>query len=319
MLQQTQVATVVPYYARFLDRFPDAASLARATEDDVLSAWSGLGYYGRARSLRQGARAVVERYGGRLPRDAAALRGLPGIGRSTAGAIASIAFDQPEPVLDGNVRRVLSRLVATGTGRQQALWELAARLVDGPDPGAWNQALMELGAVVCTPRNPRCPECPLARSCRARALGRPESFPEPRRGTPGHAERVRVAVALVRRAGRVLLERPPGASPLRGTWDIPAIEIGAAGDAAREITRGLGPRLGLKLRPIGLVARASHAILRRTLSLEIYECRLSEGRVAGRQDVRWVSPSEELCRTPVSGATHKALRLAAAPPSEASR
>ena len=166
MLQQTRVETVLPYYARFLERFPDASRLADATEDDVLASWSGLGYYRRARALHQGARVVMERHDGKLPRDPADLRRLPGVGRYTAGAIASVAFGLPEPILDGNVRRVLARIFAVDGVRlgpaaeERELWGLAASLVQGSAPGDLNQALMELGALICTPRAPACPACP---------------------------------------------------------------------------------------------------------------------------------------------------------------
>ncbi|HJK97330.1 MAG TPA: A/G-specific adenine glycosylase [Polyangiaceae bacterium LLY-WYZ-14_1] len=187
MLQQTRVDTVIPYYQRFLERFPTAAALADAPEDEVLAAWSGLGYYRRARLLQAGAQAVVADHGGEVPRDPSARRRLPGVGPYTAGAIGSIAFDLPEPIVDGNVARVLARFheVETPLGRsatERRLWELARAAVDGfPRPGALNQALMELGATVCLdgPR-PRCGDCPIAGSCRARRVGRQGELPVPK-------------------------------------------------------------------------------------------------------------------------------------------
>jgi A/G-specific adenine glycosylase len=307
MLQQTQVATVIPYYERFMRRFPDAAALARASEEEVLGLWSGLGYYRRARALREGAVAVLERHGGRLPGDCGELQALPGIGRYTAGAIASICFGIPAPILDGNVRRVLSRLhaldAAAGSGDAR-LWKLAESLADGPDPGDLNQALMEIGALVCTPRNPECDACPLGERCRARALGSPESFPpvKPRRAV----ERVRVAVAVVERGGRVLLERPSDGSPFRGTWDLPAIEL-ADGDAAeRRLRDALRRRHGLEVDVGAEGATATHGILHRRLRLDARLCRLRRGRVAGRGGLRWLAPGSEAA---VSGATRKILRL----------
>jgi len=161
MLQQTRVETVIPYYERFLERFPDVAALADAESDDVLGAWAGLGYYSRARNLQAAARQIAERHGGRVPDDVEALRALPGIGRYTAGALASIAFDRPEPIVDGNVARVLARVKGIREDVKQPavvkrLWEEAARLARGPAPGDLNQALMELGATVCVPGEPRC-------------------------------------------------------------------------------------------------------------------------------------------------------------------
>ncbi len=313
MLQQTQVATVLPYYRRFLERFPDAASLAAATEDEVLGQWSGLGYYRRARALHRGARTLVERHGGRLPAEPQQLRALPGIGRYTAGAIASIGFGLAEPVLDGNVRRVLSRLFALGDpgaarpASDGELWKLAATLVEGPAPGELNQALMELGALVCTPRNPQCLLCPLREPCRARRSGRPEAYPVTRPARP--TEKLRVGVLWIARAGRVLLERPGAGNPLRGTWDFPAREIGGGPEAAPGRSLGaLARRLRLRLRRGELLGTASHGILHRRLRLEIYDCRLAGGRVAGRDDLRWIDP-RRIDGLPVSGATRKVLRV----------
>jgi A/G-specific adenine glycosylase len=301
MLQQTRVETVIPYYRRFLRRFPDPASLARAPEEQVLALWSGLGYYRRARSLRAAARELVERHGGRLPEDPRALRRLPGIGRYTAGAIASIAFGRPEPVLDGNVRRVLARLVGTERG----LWSVAQELADGPDPGDLNQALMELGALVCSPRDPACATCPLEESCRARAEGRIDSLPAPR--ATRETEAVRAVVAVVRRGERVLLERPGEGSPLRGSWDLPARAISGGGPAAPAVRRALRREYGLEVaagEPAGCV---THAIMHRRISLEIVPCRLRRGRAARRPELRWAALSglEEVA---VSGATTKVLR-----------
>src|SRR5262245_56574691 len=180
MLQQTTVAAVIPYWHRFLARFPNVAALARATEEEVLAMWTGLGYYRRARALREGAIKVMERHRGMVPGDRDSLLALPGVGAYTAGAIASVAFGRPEPVVDGNVKRVFSRLFAikgNGAAVEKKHWRIARSLVEGPHPGELNQALMELGATVCTPRSPECKRCPIAKTCRARELGRQASFP----------------------------------------------------------------------------------------------------------------------------------------------
>ena len=182
MLQQTRTETVIPYYERFLDRFPDVDTLADAELDDVLGAWAGLGYYSRARRLHAAARVVADEFGGRLPEDAETLRTLPGVGRYTAGAVASIAFDREEPVVDGNVARVLSRLRGIRDDLKRPavirrLWEEASALARGPHPGDLNQALMELGATVCVPRTPRCAGCPLTRRCDARRRGDAATLP----------------------------------------------------------------------------------------------------------------------------------------------
>jgi A/G-specific adenine glycosylase len=311
MLQQTQVATVVPYYERFLTRFPDPYALAEATEEEVLGFWSGLGYYRRARALRAGAQVVVERHGGALPRDPEALRALPGIGRYTAGAIASIAFDLPEPILDGNVRRVLARLNAvdgSGKGRaaeEQELWGHAGKLVRGRNPGDLNQALMELGATICVPVGPHCGSCPVTESCRARSEGRPEAYPRRR---PGPASsRSRAAVAVVWRAGRLLLERPAPLSPFRGSWDLPALELDAASDGAEPLRTHLARSYGLELAVEPAVGEVAHGIMNRRLTLSIHRCRHLRGSAAKRSELRWIEP-EELDRAAVSGATHKVLR-----------
>ncbi len=305
MLQQTQVATVIPYYERFLDRFPDVETLARASEEDVLGRWSGLGYYRRARALHAGARVVMERHGGEVPKDPEHLRRLPGIGRYTAGAIASVAFGLPEPVLDGNVRRVLSRLlaVAGGTGVDGTLWETAAVFARGKHPGDVNQGLMELGALVCTPRNPACPLCPWRTRCRGHATGSPEIFPEAR---PSPAvEKRRVAVGWVRRGRRFLLERPGEASPFRGTWDVPAVELPDGSDAL--VSRKALLDLGIHPDGDTPVATIRHGIMNRRLTLEVFACRPPAGGVAGDPDRRWLDP-DRLGDTAVSGATRKIVR-----------
>jgi len=312
MLQQTQVATVVPYYERFTERFPDVEALARASEDEVLSLWSGLGYYRRARALHAAAKEIVNRHAGHLPDDATALRQLPGIGRYTAGAIASIAFDRPEPVLDGNVRRVLSRLLAidgakSGPGSmERELWEVAAVLVRGPRPGDLNQALMELGALVCTPRNPACESCPAATLCRGRANDNPEAYPAARARKP--TVQVRVAVAWVRRGQRLLLEQPASVGPLRGRWDLPAVEVATNEDGGEILRHAVAARHDLEIRPAERAAVASHGIMHRRLRLEVHPCSLSRGRVAANTALRWVDPGS-LAEVPVSGATHKVIGL----------
>src|SRR5690349_6148043 len=210
MLQQTRVAVVVPYWERWMERFPGAAELAAAPLDDVLACWSGLGYYGRARNLHAGAREVVARYGGRVPGEAAELRTLPGVGRYTAGAIASIAFGRREPLVDGNVARVLARVYAVeedvkSTAGQKRLWQLAGELVPDEAPGDFNQALMELGATVCTPA-PRCEACPVAEACAARAAGRERELPVVgARAADADKPLLRTVAAWMERRGRLLL------------------------------------------------------------------------------------------------------------------
>ena len=236
MLQQTRVDTVIPYYERWLARFPDLERLADAHPDAVLHAWQGLGYYTRARNLHQAARVVRERHGGSLPRTAAALRTLPGIGAYTAGAVASIAFGEPAAAVDGNVRRVLSRLLDTELA-PAALHEAATRLVPASRPGDFNQALMELGATVCTPRRPRCADCPVSGHCGAFATGSQalHPAPKPRSSVPEHHL---VTLVLRSPAGLLLTRSPRGL--LAGMWRFPTAPL--AGDVlvdARSFIRRL--------------------------------------------------------------------------------
>lgn len=309
MLQQTQVATVIPYYERFLERFPDVERLAAADEESVLAAWSGLGYYRRARDLRAGAREVVARFGGRIPDDPAALRSLPGVGRYTAGAIASLAFRRRAPVVDGNVARVLCRLrglrgpAERGPGDRH-LWSLAAAFADAPRPDEINQALMELGALVCTPRKPSCDLCPWRNACEARRSGDPRAYPTPprRRAT----ERVDVAVLVARRGDAWLLSARGATTPLRGEWDLPAVECDdTANDPVSAIRSWAGTR-GLSVDDPRVGPTVSHGILHRRLRLQSVRARL-RGRVSAHRDLRWI-PAPELERRAVSGATWKVLR-----------
>ncbi|HKQ59852.1 MAG TPA: A/G-specific adenine glycosylase [Candidatus Polarisedimenticolaceae bacterium] len=303
MLQQTQVATALPYWEAFLARFPTPARLARASEDEVLAAWSGLGYYRRARALRAAARLVTEQHGGRVPDDVERLRTLPGVGRYTAGAIASIAFGREAPVLDGNVRRVLCRLLAAD-GPDRLLWDAATTLVRGPAPGELNQALMELGALVCTPRQPHCADCPLAAACAARAAGSPEAYPAPTPRRP--TERVRVAVACLVSGRGLLLERTGDESPLRGKLDLPAVAVRAGGRAETALKDALFRRYRVEVDVGPRVAAAMHGILHRRLQLELYVCEPG-GRIDSRPDLEWIDPAR-IAEFPVSGATRKLLR-----------
>jgi A/G-specific adenine glycosylase len=271
MLQQTQTATALPFYQRFLERFPTIHSLARAREPEVLALWSGLGYYRRARHLLEAARLVVREHAGRVPDDPERFGRLPGVGRYTTGAVLSIAFDRPLPVLDGNVARVLSRVFAVRAAVRdprgaRTLWSLAAALVPARQPGRWNQALMELGATVCMPRAPRCGVCPLKRHCRAFALGRVEDFPAPapRRAT----ERVRRAVALVTRRDRLLVVKRTG-DLMNGLWEPPGVDLRARESARSRLAAELR-RLGLTVRWVARGESVVHRITHRAITVETW-------------------------------------------------
>ncbi len=307
MLQQTRVETAVRYYQRFLDRFPTPAALATAPVDEALRLWSGLGYYRRCRQLHEAARRVVAAGGG-LPRSAAALAELPGVGPYTAAAIASIAFGERVPVLDGNVVRVLARRLALAleAGRaadRRRLAAAAGELLDPRRPGDSNQALMELGALVCTPRAPRCEICPLATGCQARASGRPESFPAARpRPAP---RRVAQVVAVVEHAGRWLfLRRPETKTVLPGLWELPTVEAGAESvEGALAVQFGGHWRVGQEL------ARVRHTITTRRLEIRAHAAERSEsGEVAEGWEAAWLAPAEAL-DFGLTGATRKLLAL----------
>ena len=289
MLQQTQVATALPFYAAFLRRFPSVRALATASEPDVLHAWSGLGYYRRARHFHAAARLVVREHGGRVPSDPEAFGRLPGVGRYTAGAVLSIAFDRPLAVLDGNVARVLSRLLAWPVSIRDAagarrLWALADSLVPMRTPGDWNQALMELGATICTPRSPHCTSCPVKTWCRARTLGRAEDYPvvAPRRAV----QRVRRAVALIERAGRVLMTRREGAL-LDGLWEPPGVELSRRG-AHASLSAELAAR-GIHARLEPTTRRVRHTITHRLIEVQIWQGTLT-GTVRRSAKTRFVDP-----------------------------
>lgn len=276
MLQQTQVATVLPYYARWLERFPTWRALAEAAEQDVLKAWEGLGYYRRARNLHKLARAVVALPGACLPADVDALEALPGVGPYTARAIGSIAFGLPVAVLDGNVMRVLTRVfaldgdIATGPVKKK-LWALAGELVAPRRSGDWNQAIMELGATVCTPRKPQCLLCPLAKVCEAR-LDQPERFPvKARAKSVEHAE----TIAILRRDKTWWCEPTPEGGRLENLWRFPH-----ADPAAME----LGEEL----------ARLRYGITKYRVTLTAVAARWKRGRVpaAAKARGRWLDATE---------------------------
>ncbi len=291
MLQQTVVATVEPYFARFMARFPDVAALAAATDDEVTALWSGLGYYARARNLRRAAAAIVAEHGGAIPSAEAALRALPGIGPYTAAAVAAIGFDAHAFALDGNTMRVLARL--TGDARpidvpatRAALHARGLAEVPRRRAGDFNQAMMELGALVCTPRNPRCDACPLAAGCRARAEGRAASLPRKR----PRAERpvVRVVCACITDGARVLVVKRR-AGLLAGTWSLPeAVDRGAR--ARPGIARKLAEATGVRVAGVAYRGAVRHVFTHRDVTAELFRVEVDASGPAA-PDRRWVSPS----------------------------
>jgi len=307
MLQQTRVDTVIPYYQRFLETFPNPRALAEADEDAVLSRWSGLGYYRRARLLHAGVREVVAQYGGEVPEDPEARRGLPGVGRYTAGAIGSIAFDKEEPVVDGNVTRVLARLfrIDTPVGKTtttRRLWEEAARLVPGERPGAFNQALMELGATVCTPKQPHCESCPVAAECEAFIHREVDAFPAQRARRPPKEVELSAVVATRGRGADRKVWLIKSEQPLfGGLWGVPMTE-GGARSALREA--GLQARLGSE--PVGEV---EHVLTHRRLRIAVYRASGVRGRETKR---RRAFSADDLESVGISTLTRKLLTTALA-------
>lgn len=319
MLQQTRVDTVIPYFERFLARFPTAASLSSAAEDEVLALWSGLGYYRRARLLHRGVAEAVARYGG-VPREASARRALPGIGPYTAGAIGSIAFDLPEAIVDGNVARVLARFhrIETPVGEtktQKRLWSLAGEWADGERPGALNQGLMELGALVCTPTSPRCGDCPIAEGCEARRNDEQTVLPIVAAKTKPRAVELRAAV-LRDPEGRVLLVRGDS-SLFGGLYGAPMSEEGKNGldDVLSSIARGVR----LAREP---AATVGHVLSHRSLSVAVH---LGEAESLVRGTSARFFDEAELATVGIAKLTRKLLTASSAgaspntPPTRAPR
>ena len=298
MLQQTTVATVIPYYQRFMKRFPDMASLAASSEDEVLALWSGLGYYSRARHLRHAARQIMEAHGGRFPKDIETAMALKGVGRYTASAVTSMAYGTPAAVVDGNVRRVLSRLHATRHLSESDAQAKAQSLLSTRSPGSWNEAMMELGAVVCTPRNPRCEACPVASACLGRE--RPEHWSEGkprRRPIPTVVE-----MALVERDGRILLIRNREGDLMGGLYELP--HGGLPRRAAKMET--LRDRYEGRLRIDDEVA----VTFRHAVTHHRIEARVSRARLTTRAGVPGAEfhTIPEALALPLGGLTRKALR-----------
>ena len=291
MLQQTRVETVIPYYRRWLERFPDVETLADADPDEVLLAWQGLGYYRRARNLHAGAAFVRERHGGRLPGSYQALKSLPGVGEYTAGAVASIAFGEAVPAVDGNVKRVLARLFDVASPGAAWLRGTAAELLDSERPGDWNQAVMDLGATVCTPRKPRCEACPVAGWCRALAAGTQEERPAAatRKEVPARTFVVAVVVDDQRRA---LVVRRPDGGLLGGMWAFPDMSLGedGGGDLAGAATAVTGALEGVSVRVgPGAWPRELPEVRHRFTHLDArYQPVLLAGEGTADEDRRWI-------------------------------
>ncbi len=328
MLQQTRVETVIPYWARFLDRFPDVTSLARAELDDVYAVWTGLGYYSRARNLKRAAETIVAEHAGRLPDTVEELQRLQGIGRYTAGAIASIAFDREAPLVDGNVIRVFTRVLgihedSASKSVVDRIWTVAGELVKGRRPGDLNQALMELGATLCTPRKPHCLACPIRRHCRAHAAGDAESLPIKHKKTK--VRRMRAVAALIECGDEILAVRRPEQGLMAGLWELPGGSIEANEEPKDRVAPILRDVVGLDVGDISQIGRVEHLFTHRRLELEVFRCRLREVGASGPDPTarakrprvrrkgfvahRWLA-AEALLDLAHAGPTRKALVLA---------
>jgi A/G-specific adenine glycosylase len=307
MLQQTRVETVIPYFERWMARFPTVQTLAAAPLDDVLRLWAGLGYYSRARNLHRAAGEIVANHAGRIPTELPALLALPGVGRYTAGAVASIAFHQRAALVDGNVERVFARLFLTET-RDQA-WAIAEQLVPaGAAAASFNQALMELGATVCVPRQPMCLVCPVRPDCQASALGLATVLPPPR--AQKQRPVIEAVVVAVHRAGKWLLVRRPPHGLWGGLWEFPTVELMAGESHARGARRALHDRTGLRGDIGEELAVLEHTLTHRHMRFHIRRAQVTKMEVtlSGYDGAQWLTPADA-SRAAISSATRRALAL----------
>jgi A/G-specific adenine glycosylase len=309
MLQQTQVNTVIPYYERFLKTFPDMHSLAGASTGEVLKAWEGLGYYARARNLHRAATIIVSEHDARLPDSFDALRRLPGIGDYIAAAVLSIAFGKPVAVVDGNVKRVIARMHALDMPVNQpashnSIRSICAKLLDEARPGTFNQSLMELGALVCTPKNPACPRCPVQRFCTAFQTNRVAVYPRMQKRP--RVPEVRIAIGVVVKNGKVLITQRKADGLLGGLWEFPGGKIldGETPEAA--CIRELKEEVNLNVVIHAFVARIRHAYTHFKIIADVFACRCLSGKVRlkGPVDFKWIDLAE-INRYPFPKANHK--------------
>ena len=293
MLQQTRVETVIPYYKRWMAELPTLQRLAEADQDQILNLWEGLGYYRRALNLHKASKMVLEQYEGRIPADVKSLESLAGIGRYTAGAIASIAFDQPAPILDGNIRRVFSRLFDIDTPLQRSdtekeLWQIAEDLVPAEKPGEFNQALMELGALICLPKNPSCQDCPLSDDCLA-FKNQVQAF-RPVRKEKVPLPHLQVTAAIIRKKGKYLLTKRPEEGLLGGMWEFPGGKQEENETLPETLIREIEEELGAAIEVGNNIGHYHHAYTHYKVTLHAFECRLISDNLQlnYHTDLAWV-------------------------------
>ena len=292
MLQQTTVPAVIPYYERWLEVFPDLKSLARAPSRKVLREWQGLGYYRRAENLHRSARAIVRDHGGEVPDDEPTLRGLPGFGPYTAAAVLSLAYGRPLPVIDANVRRVLMRVLGLpGTAEariDRRLGGFLGKVFDAKAPGDFNQAMMELGALVCRSRSPQCLACPVREFCRAAREGTQEIIPRPRKLG---LQKIEVAVAVIEKDGRVLIQQRPAGGLLAGLWEFPGGKVEPGESPVAALRREIREEVGVGVRDVRRLTIVRHAYTRFEATLHAYTCRIAEADFEPGPRRRWVTLS----------------------------
>lgn len=296
MLQQTQVKTVIPYYQRWMEQFPTVKVLAQADQQQVLKVWQGLGYYARARNLHRAAQEVVEKFGGQFPKSLEAAIALPGIGRTTAGGILSAAFNQPVPILDGNVKRVLARLIALERSPNKALkllWQLSTNLLDLQQPRDFNQALMDLGATVCTPKNPACLLCPWKEPCLAYNLNMQNELPISESRAPLPHKKIGVAV-IWDDQGKILIDRRRQEGLLGGLWEFPGGKIEPEETVEACIKREIQEELGIEVEVGDRLITIDHTYTHFHVTLNVHHCRHLSGEPQPIEcdEIRWVTLAE---------------------------
>jgi A/G-specific adenine glycosylase len=309
MLQQTTVPAVIPYFERWMRLFPDMAALARAPLQKVLRAWQGLGYYQRARNLRRTAALLVRGHGGRVPDDEHALSRLPGFGPYTTAAVLSLAYGRPLPVVDANVRRVLMRITGlrgeASSRHDRALRAYLAVVFPPRDPGSFNQAIMELGALVCRSRAPQCLLCPVRDYCRAFLEGTQEVIPRPRRRA---AKKVEAVLAVIRNGDRVLIQRRPPEGLFGGLWEFPGGKIEPGESPETALRREVQEEVGAEAGDIRFLTTVSHAYTQFRVTLRVFSCVLEKGRPRPSPDRKWVTWAT-LPRYPMPSGSARVVRF----------
>jgi A/G-specific adenine glycosylase len=320
MLQQTQVATVIPYFNRFIRRFPTVRHLAEAPEDTLLKSWEGLGYYARIRNLQSAARTVVAEHNGIVPRDPATFRALKGVGDYIAAAVGSIAFDIPLPVVDGNVKRVISRLEreplpVNHFAAVKTFGRYAEELLDKSRPGTFNQAMMELGALVCTPRKPTCDTCPVSAFCDAATNGETDVYPKRKRKPPIPTHHI--AVGVIWKNDRVLVTKRSPKGLLGGLWEFPGGKIATGEPPRAACIREIREETNLHVTVRKQIASVKHAYTHFKIVMDVFDCRYRAGevRLKGPVDYKWVS-LDALAELPFPGANNKFIPLITPPDSQ---